>query len=174
MKRDFFHTGLNVSRSYLEDLATLANNLRTALLGDYPISAPTLAIGSNKDDVASAAFTYTINGIQYQKTAVTTGTGPGATVVPEDTYGAVAFDIDAAGTITAVDAAANATGYATAALAIAGLPAAAATKCRMGWITVIGTAAAFTLGTTLLDAANTAVTFNDAPLFSAVIGSAVS
>jgi len=128
------------------NLRTQFNALRDDLIkvvaGDYLITTPTLAIGSNKDDVANAAFTYVINGIQYQKAAVTTGTGPGDDVVPE-----------------------NATGYASAALAIAGIAAKAATKVRMGTVTAIGSAAAFTFGTTLLDAANTTVAYTDDAVF---------
>ena len=63
--------------------------------------------------------------------------------------------IDAAGTVTIQEAAANATGYATAALALAGLPAVPADKAALGTVTVLAAdGTAFTPGTTELSAAN--------------------
>lgn len=131
------------------------------LKGDYVVSLPVLAIGSNKDDVANAAFDYNIGGVRYTRAAITTGTAPGDDVIPEDTFGAVAFDIDATGTITVAEATANATGYVSATEAIAGIPAVASSKARMGTVTASGAEAAFTFGTTLLDAADTTVAYTD-------------
>jgi len=135
--------------------------LTAALQGAFMVSLPGLAIGSTKTAVSNAAFTYTVGGVQYSKAAVAAGTAPGNDVIPEGLFGAVAFDIDAAGTITAVEAADNATGYATAALAIAGIPAAASTKARMGTVTATISSGTFTFGTTLFDAANTTVAYTD-------------
>ena len=72
-----------------------------------------LAIGSTPANVATGAFSYSIAGTVYNKTAVAAGTAPGNDVVPLGLFGAVALDIDAAGTITAIEAPANATGYAS-------------------------------------------------------------
>jgi len=121
---------------------------------DFVLTSPTLAVGSNADDVASAAFSFVINGVSYSKAAVTTGTGPGNDVIPQNTYGAVAFDIGANGTIDAIEAADNATGYASAVLAIAGVAAAASDHCRMGYVTAMKSDGAFTFGTTELSAEN--------------------
>ncbi len=102
------------------------------------------------------------------------GTAPGNDVVPQGKFGAVAFDIGTDGTIDAIEASANATGYTTAALAIAGVPAAAASHARLGYVTASGSAAAFTFGTTLLDAANTTVAYTDADTALEAIGAAIS
>lgn len=137
-------------------------NVQT-LQDDGILGNPTLAGGSNADDIANAAFEYIINGNEYNKAAITTGTAPGTDVVPTGLYGAVALDIPANGTIVATPAAANATGYASAALAVAGLPAVAANLVRMGWVTATKSDGAFTFGTTNFNAANTTVAFTDAP-----------
>lgn len=82
-----------------------------------------LAIGGTITAVATGAFTYDISGTGYSKTAVAAGTAPGNDVVPQNKYGCCAFDIGSDGTIDAIEASANATGYNTADLAVAGLPA---------------------------------------------------
>lgn len=142
-------------------ITPVINALVEVLQGDYMVSKPGLVIGSTKTAVANVAFDYQIGGVRYTKAAVVAGTAPGNDVIPEDTYGAVALDIDAAGTITVAEAVANSVGYASAALAIVGIPAVASTKARMGTVTAIGTEADFTFGTTDLDAANTAVVYTD-------------
>jgi len=156
------------------DIIDLLNGVRSALVGDYPVSKPGLAIGTTATNVANDAFDYNIGGVRYTKAAVAAGTAPGNDVIPEDTYGAVAFDIDAAGTITAVEAPDNATGYASAALAVAALPAVAANKARMGWVTATSSSGAFTFGTTDLDAANTTVAYTDGDAGLETIGSAIA
>lgn len=74
--------------------------LLAVLQGDYNVSLPGLAVGSTATAVANVAFDYSIAGIRYTKAAVAAGTAPGDDVIPEDTYGAVALDINAAGTIS--------------------------------------------------------------------------
>jgi len=172
--RDFFHTGLNTSRSNLLNIKTLVNNIRASLKGNYIVSLPVLAIGSNKDDVANAAFDFTINGIRYTKAAITAGTGPGDDVIPQSKYGAVAFDIGINGTVDVIEAVANSTGYASAALAIAAIPVPATDHARMGTVTAIKSDGDFTFGTTLLDAANTTVVYTDGETNLEAIGAAVS
>ncbi len=122
---------------------------------------PNLVIGSTPANVATGAFSYSINGTVYDKTAVVAGTAPGNDVVPLGLYGAVALDIDAAGTITAVEAPGNATGYASAALAAAALPTVLTTRVRIGYVTATKSDGAFTFGTTALNAANTTVAYTD-------------
>ncbi len=143
------------------DAVTVVNDIRTKLKGNYPVSKTGLGIGSTATAVANAAFDFTIGGVRYSKAAVTAGTAPGNDVIPQSTYGAVALDIDAAGTITVAEAAANSTGYASAALAIAGIPDVASTKARLGTVTATKSDGAFTFGTTDLDAANTTVVYTD-------------
>lgn len=134
---------------------------------DGVLTDPALGIGSTPANVASAAFSYSINGTTYAKGAVAAGTAPGNDVVPINKYGAVAFDINAAGTITAIEAPANATGYATAADAVLALPDAADATVRIGYVTAIKTDGPFTFGTTSLAAANTTVVYTDSDVNTA-------
>lgn len=131
------------------------------LQGSYMITLPALAIGSTPANVSNAAFSYTISGVQYSKASVPVGTAPGDDVIPQNKYGAIALDIDAAGTITVAEAVANATGYTSAALAIAGIPTLFAGRARMGTVTVFKTDGAFTFGTTSLADANTTEVYTD-------------
>ncbi len=167
-------TSLETSNEQVAAIKTLVNDIRSTLKGNYPVTKTGLAIGSNKDDVANGAFDFTIDGVRYSKGAITTGTAPGDDVVPQDLYGAVAFDIGVNGTVDAIEAADNATGYATAALAIAGVPDAATSHARMGTVTAISTVGTFTFGTTLLDAANTTVVYTDGQTAFEAIGDAVT
>ena len=132
-----------------------------ALQGSWMVTKPTLAIGTTVQNVSNVAFSYTINGVQYAKAAVAAGTAPGNDVIPSGKYGAVALNIDAAGTITVQEAAANATGYTTAAAAVAGIPVTPAGVARMGTVTVIKSDGDFTFGTTSLADANTTEVYTD-------------
>jgi hypothetical protein len=123
------------------------------------LTTPALSIGSTNTAVASGAFTFDIAGTGYAKAAVTAGTAPGNDVIPANVVGAVAFDIGADGTIDVIEADGNATGYATAALAIAGIAATEAAHVRMGTVTAKMTGGEFTFGTTPLNAANTTVIY---------------
>lgn len=128
---------------------------------------PNLVIGSTPANVATGAFDYSINGTTYSKGAVAAGTVPGNDVVPIGKYGAVALDIDTAGTITAVEATANATGYDTAADAVLALPDVADSKVRIGYVTATKSDGSFTFGTTALNAANTTVAYTDSTVNTA-------
>jgi hypothetical protein len=152
----------------------LVNDIRAKLKGNYPVSRPALAIGSTTTAVSNVAFDFTIAGVRYSKAAVAAGTAPGNDVVPQALFGAVAFDIGVDGTIDAIEAADNATGYASALLAIAGIPVAAAGHARMGNVTATKSDGAFTFGTTLLNAANTTVVYTDGETNLEAIGAAVS
>ncbi len=125
------------------------------------VDVPALAIGSTNTAVANGAFTYYLGPTLYTKAAVAAGTAPGNDVIPQNKYGAVAFDIDSAGAITAVEASANATGYDSAALAIAGIAAVSQSKVRMGTVTVMKSDGTFTFGTTALDDASSTVAYTD-------------
>lgn len=159
----------------IDATTVLANDIRAALKGSYNVSLPALAIGSTPANVANVAFDYTVAGIRYTKSAVAAGTAPGNDVVPVDTYGAVALDIDAAGTITIAEAVDNVTGYASAELALADIPAIASTEARMGTVSVIrATAGAFTFGTTSLADGDTTVVYTDAQTSYEAIGDAIA
>lgn len=183
LQSDIQRTGVNQGDlvRYLENVRDMANackslvnDVRSKLQGNYIIGVPALAIGSTTTAVATALFHYMIGGKHYIKAAVAAGTAPGNDVIPTGTYGAVALDIGADGTLDAVEATANATGYASAALAVAGLPAAAAGHARVGWVTATKSDGNFTFGTTDLNAANTTVAYTDATTLANSIASAVA
>ncbi len=130
------------------------------------VTTPGLATGSTNTHVASSAFTYYIGPTLYSKSAVAAGTAPGNDVIPQNKYGAVALDIGADGTIDVIEAANNATGYDSAALAIAGIAAVAYDHVRMGTVTAMKSDGAFTFGTTALNAANTTVAYTNGSLLT--------
>jgi hypothetical protein len=134
---------------------------------DGVLDDPNLAIGGTNTRVATGAFDYSINGTEYSKGAVAAGTVPGNDVVPLGLYGAVALDIGIDGTIDAIEAPANATGYASAALAAAALPAPEDAHIRIGYVTATKSDGAFTFGTTALNAANTTVAYTDSAVNTA-------
>jgi hypothetical protein len=126
-----------------------------------------LGIGTSANTAVknTVAVEFDIAGTGYSKAIAETA--PGNDTVPQNLYGAVAFDIGANGTIDAVEASANATGYASGALAIAGIPAVEAAHTRLGTVTAISTeAGGFVFGTTALNAANTTVVYTDAAVYT--------
>lgn len=128
-----------------------------------------LARGSTDTNLANAAVTFTIGGVPASKAAVTAGTALGALgTIPASTWGIIAVDVVAAGTISYVSGAANyTTGYATEAAAIAALPARVTVKARLGYITVLASASTWIAGTDALaggSAGNPATTTNYYPV----------
>ena len=160
---DAFHLRklLEATRSEVSSLRSVVNNIYGALSGNYLVVQPTLAIGTTVQNVSNLAFYYSIGGAVYYKAAVAAGTAPGNDVIPTGKFGAVAFDIGANGTIDAIEAPGNATGYASALLAAAALPAPAADHARMGYVTATKSDGTFTFGTTALNAANSTVAYTD-------------
>lgn len=160
---DAFHLRklLEATRAEVSSLRSVVNNIYGALSGNYLVVQPTLSRGSTTQNVANVAFYYSIGGAVYYKAAVAAGTAPGNDEVPTGKFGAVAFDIGVNGTIDAVEAPANATGYASALLAAAALPAPAEDHARMGYVTATKSDGAFTFGTTALNAANSTVAYTD-------------
>ena len=156
------------------DFNELVNRIRDTLVGNYPMTGAGLAIGSTATHVANAAFTFSIAGVQYQEAALVAGTAPGNDVIPVGTFGAVAFDIGADGTVDVIEASANATGYVTAAIASAALADPLTGHARMGFVTASKSDGAFTFGTTDLDAANTTVAYTDGDTTVDVIGDAAT
>lgn len=116
-------------------------------------SSATLAIATAADDVKNEAFKFVIAGVGYDKAAVD-GTALTGANIPQGKYGGWAFQIGADGTIDVVESADNATGYDSSALAIAAIPAVAASHVRLGTITASKSDAVFIPATTELNAAN--------------------
>lgn len=164
-------------KTVVDDTKTLANDIRTkltALVDNGMISSAQLAVGSTATAVASGLFLYSVAGVVYSKAAVAAGTAPGNDVIPQNKYGAVALDIGTDGTIDAVEATDNATGYDSAALAVAGLPAVAASHVRMGYVTAMKSDGAFTFGTTELSAANVTEVYTSSAGALAALGAAIA
>jgi hypothetical protein len=162
-----FHT-------YLTELETLSVGIQEKLTGDYLLSLPLLAIGTTVQNVANIAFDFLISGVKYSKAAVPAGTALAGDAVLQDTYGAWRLEIGANGTIDIVEATANATGYASALLAIAGLPAVSADHASMGVVTAINTGGVFTPGVTGLDAVTVTATYTDGQTSFQAIGDLVA
>jgi hypothetical protein len=116
------------------------------------LTTAALAQGSTKDKVANGAFTYDADGAGYAEAADAVGTELNAVTTPQNKYGAQALDIGADGTVNPISCTNIATGFDSAALAIADLPAAAAGHARMGYVTAMSTdAGGFVWGTTNFD-----------------------
>lgn len=113
---------------------------------DYVFSDPGLTYGSSSAAKIKISNSWiVINGVlQYVASAETSP----ADTIPQGTYGAWALEVGTNGTIDEIGATANATGYASAALAVAGLPAVQSDHARLGYATVIHTGADFVGGTT--------------------------
>ena len=153
---------------------TLINAMRAMMIGDTLDGETGLALGSTKPNVANIAFDFHINGKEYSKAAVSGGTVLAGDNIPQNLYGAWALDIGINKTIDITPATANATGYASAILALAGIPAVAADHIRMGTVSVIKTDAVFIPGTTDLDDGATTDVYTDGAVGTAVIGPAIS
>lgn len=102
-------------------------------------TANPMARGSTDTQVGLAAMVFSIAGVPVVKAASAGGTTFGALgTIPTATWGIIALDVVAAGTITFRSGAANyTTGYATEALAIAALPARITVKSQIGYITIL-------------------------------------
>ena len=140
------------AKSFFESFPLYANENFT--------TPPTLAIGtSSTTKVKNAAFTFKIGNVRYSKaTAETALSGDN---VPVNTYGAWLVYVDEDGTISVSEAADNATGYATAALAVRGLVNPGASYAIMGYVTAISSSGVFDPGTTALDNVNVTDTYTD-------------
>jgi hypothetical protein len=107
---------------------------------DSIINAPVLSTGSTAEQVATTAFQYRIDGVPYTKAAVTAGTALTSVAthtVAANKFGGFAAQIDAAGTISFIEAG-DVQSYASEALAEAAaraLPAAAG-NVIFGWFVV--------------------------------------
>lgn len=147
----------------IDPLPAAAHNLTGYLCAPPPeISpSPNLGIGTTATAVQTDDFIYDVAGVKYAKAAVPAGTALSGADIPLGKYGAWRLDIGIDGTIDVVAATGNATGYDSAVLAVAGLPAVASGHVTVGWLTVTKSDAAFKPGTTALSAANVTVVYTD-------------
>ena len=133
---------------------------------DGVTSDPAPSIGSTTARCANKAFQVRILNVadieMVNVAAVAAGTAPTATTVPVSTYGAFGYEVAIDGTIDAGwDAAANATGYASEALAIAAIRAVAASAnhVRAFFFTVTSSSGAYVGNTTALNASQLTVNY---------------
>jgi hypothetical protein len=110
--------------------------LALAFTSDGVLKGTALSIGTTVT-LATAQCIITIAGVPVSVPA-TTAQALSATLctIKANLWGIIGIDAVAAGTISNVGVAGNATGYATEALAIAAAPAKTANKARIGYITV--------------------------------------
>lgn len=157
-------------RAYLEQLQAMTVNMLEGLQGNYLLSLPGLAAGSTPANVANVAFEFQIAGVKYSKVAIAAGTALAGDDIPQAAYGAWQLEIGVDGTVDIVEAAANAVGYASADLAIAGLPVVSEGHALMGFVTAINSDAVFSPGVTSLEAATVTATYTDGPTVFQAIG----
>lgn len=139
---------------------TAGTGIFTPTVKNGVLTTPGCAMGTTKDQVANIAFNFGIAGVGYSKAATEAGTAPTATTIPQNKWGLFGFEIGADGTIDKKDAAGNAAGYASEALAIAALPAASAGHVMFMYVTVMSTdAGGFVGATTEFDDAAVTVNF---------------
>jgi hypothetical protein len=151
--------------------------MQRALTGDYLLgwygvgpntAAAPLAIASTDTQVGTAAMVFTVGGVPVVKAVSNAGTTFGALgTIPASTWGVIAIDVVAAGTVTYLSGAANyTTGYATEAAAIAALPARVTVKARVGYLTILASASTWVAATDALaggSSGNPATTTNYYP-----------
>lgn len=133
-----------------------AGNVGDVILSWYGVGPNSgtspMKIGSTDTRVGTAACLMSILGVPVVKAVSDAGTAFGSLgTIPTATWGIIALDVVAAGTVTFVSGAANyTTGYATEALAIAALPARITVKARMGYVTILAASPGWVAGTDAL------------------------
>ncbi|MDD4339205.1 MAG: hypothetical protein PHV00_05945 [Syntrophales bacterium] len=123
--------------------------------------APNLQAGTEPEGVATDDFIYYLSDTKYAAAAVPAGTALTGSAIPLGKYGAWRLEIGADGTLDMVAATDNATGYASAALALAGLPTLQSAHVAVGTVTVTKSDGIFTPGTTSLTATGVTAAFTD-------------
>jgi len=132
---------------------------------NYLITASGLDVGTTKPNVANDACTVSIAGSRVSISAVAAGTPLAGSNVPQQTHGAWRLQVGINDTIDVVEAADNATGYASSDLAIAGLPVLPKDHASLGVVTVRQNQGGdFVPGTTDLDSGIPIVLYIDADL----------
>jgi hypothetical protein len=132
-----------------------------SMLYQKAANGPQLRIGTTKTNVRTDRFAYLIGSTYYSSPAIAAGTALAGSDVPDGKYGAWALDIGTDATIHCTEATGNGTGYDSAILSLAGLPAVAASHVRFGTVTASNSGAVFDPGTTELDAANVTEAYAD-------------
>jgi hypothetical protein len=127
---------------------------------DTILTDPAPLMGTTKDRMGHQTFQYRNAGIPYTEAALLAGSVITATVVPVNKWGLFGVEIGGHdGNLHLLDAAGNAVGYASEALAIAALPTSTAGHTLFMYVTVMCTAGAFTGDTTEFDAAGVTAHF---------------
>jgi len=124
--------------------------LALAFTSDGVLKGTALSRGTTVT-LASSQCVITIAGVPVSVAATTAQAFGALGTIPASTWGLIAVDAVAAGTISFASAAANyTTGYATEALAIAAAPAKTASKARIGYVAVLASASGWVAGTDAL------------------------
>lgn len=160
-------TWMRNTKSVLDEVTTGLGYLNDS----RPMTSAGLAVASGCTAKVAIAATYNlIDGSVYEKAAVA-GQALSGSTVPSTKYGAFAFEIGTDGVVDLRAATANGTGYATSALALAGIPSTCASHSRLGTISVAAGATNFIPGTTKLTTCNATATFaNATTVFNAIAG----
>jgi hypothetical protein len=129
-------------------------------VGPNSLTAP-MGVGSTTSRVGLASSWINIAGALTVVAKSDAGTAFGSLgTIPTGTYGLIALDIIANGTVTFASAPLNyTTGYATEAAAILAIPARVATKARLGYITILAASPGFVVGTDALNGAGVTTTY---------------
>jgi len=141
----------------MHDLVLQFNNLMKqqaalalAFTSDGVLKGTTLGIGTTVT-LATTQCVITIAGVPVSVAAQTAQAFGALGTIPASTWGIIAVDAVAAGTISFASAAHNYdTGYTTEALAIAAAPAKTASKARIGYVTVLASSSGWVAGTDAL------------------------
>lgn len=124
--------------------------LALAFTSDGVLKGTALSRGTTVT-MASSQAVITISGVPVSIAATTAQAFGALGTIPTATWGIIAVDAVAAGTISFASGAANyTTGYASEALAIAAAPAKTASKARLGYITILATTPGWVAGTDAL------------------------
>lgn len=134
----------------LNNFLSIQPALALAFTSDGVLKGTALSRGTTVT-MASAQCVITIAGVPVSVAATTAQAFGSLGTIPASTWGIIAVDAVAAGTISFASGSANySTGYASEALAIAAAPAKTADKARIGYITILASSSTFVVGTDAL------------------------
>lgn len=158
----------------VNDLKTLVNDIRGVLKGDYLDGVSAIVTGSTAQNVANSAVEFYINGERYDLAAIAAGTVLTGSDIPQSQYGAWRIEVGANGTVDVIAASDNATGYASASVALADLPSLQADHVSLGTLTIVKSDALFNPGTTAISDGATTSNYIDGQTGAESIGASVS
>jgi hypothetical protein len=140
---EVWNPATNVKLTWTKDMAH--GTARKDCFLNGCLTSARAAIGSTPANMYTGAIDFRIAGVWYTKAAVAAGTAPTATTIPALHWGCFGFQVGVDGTFHALDAAANAAGYHSEALALAAFEAVAVTAAhvRVACFTVYAPAATF-------------------------------